>query len=396
MKTQMVKNADHRAGRRRRAASCSKRHAADRGRARRHAGRSLPRRSSRGLLDVTDNLRRRRGRAPAGGGAPRRRRPLPRGRRRQGHGAPSPTPPTRSSAQYGFWLGDAFASGGSHGYDHKKMGITARGAWESRAAPLPRARHRRADASRSPSSASATCPATCSATACCMSRHDAARRGLQPRAHLPRPDAGSRAQRSPSASGCSSLPRSTWRDYDRAADQRRRRDLRPRGEGDSAQPGDAQDVLGIDDDGASGEEVIRRILTRRVDLLYNGGIGTYVKASDESDADVGDRANDRVRVDADERAGAGRRRGRQPRADAEGPDRVLGCAAGCINTDAIDNSGRRRHVGPRGEHQDPPGHAAREGRLASQVGAQHAAARDDRRRVARWCSPTTPSQSAGL
>ena len=82
----------------------------------------------------------------------------------------SPTSPTASSKDYGFWLGDAFASGGSAGYDHKAMGITARGAWESVK------RHFRelgttARPRTSPSSASATCPATCSATACCCREH---------------------------------------------------------------------------------------------------------------------------------------------------------------------------------------------------------------------------------
>ena len=72
---------------------------------------------------------------------------------------------------YGFWLGDAFASGGSVGYDHKAMGITARGAWESVQAALPRARRRHPDRGLHRASASATCPATCSATACCCSEH---------------------------------------------------------------------------------------------------------------------------------------------------------------------------------------------------------------------------------
>ncbi len=75
------------------------------------------------------------------------------------------------SAEYGHWLGDAFASGGSTGYDHKALGITARGAWESVQAPLPRVGPRRYDRARSPSSASATCRETCSATACCFRRH---------------------------------------------------------------------------------------------------------------------------------------------------------------------------------------------------------------------------------
>ena len=72
--------------------------------------------------------------------APRRRRSVPRRRGRQGHGDVLRRRQRRSPAEYGFWLGDAFASGGSAGYDHKEMGITARGAWESVQAPLPRAR----------------------------------------------------------------------------------------------------------------------------------------------------------------------------------------------------------------------------------------------------------------
>ena len=71
---------------------------------------------------------------------------------------------------YGFWLDDAFASGGSAGYDHKKMGITARGAWESVKRHFRELGHRHPDARRSPRSASATCRATCSATACCCRR----------------------------------------------------------------------------------------------------------------------------------------------------------------------------------------------------------------------------------
>jgi glutamate dehydrogenase len=97
-------------------------------------------------------------------------------------------------------------------------------------------------------------------------------------------------------------------------------------------------LLDIEGDSASGEEVIRRILTMRVDLLYNGGIGTYVKGSAEDDADVGDRANDRVRVDGSEV---------RARVVAEGGN--LGFTqqgrldywtrGGLINTDAVDNSG---------------------------------------------------------
>ena len=71
------------------------------------------------------------------------------------------------AVEYGFWLGDAFASGGSVGYDHKAMGITARGAWESVKRHFRELGVDTQTRGRSPSSASATCPATCSATACC-------------------------------------------------------------------------------------------------------------------------------------------------------------------------------------------------------------------------------------
>ena len=143
-----------------------------RGTERRVAGRRLAcyRQFVSALLDVTDNI--------AGGGSCRRRTwsattattPTwwwPRTRAPP----PSPTWPTRSRAKYGFWLGDAFASGGSAGYDHKKMGITARGAWESVKRHFRELGRRHPDARTSPSSASATCPATCSATGCCSREH---------------------------------------------------------------------------------------------------------------------------------------------------------------------------------------------------------------------------------
>ena len=83
------------------------------------------------LLDITDNLDPKGVVPPDQRGAPRRRRSLSRGRRRQGHRDLLRHRQRRSPSEHGFWLGDAFASGGSAGYDHKKMGITARGAWEA-------------------------------------------------------------------------------------------------------------------------------------------------------------------------------------------------------------------------------------------------------------------------
>ena len=108
------------------------------------------------------------------------------------------------AAEYGFWLGDAFASGGSAGYDHKEMGITARGAWESVKRHFRELGHRHRRRPTSPSSASATCRATCSATACCCRAHIRLRRRVRPPPHLPRSRTRTRRRASPSASGCSS------------------------------------------------------------------------------------------------------------------------------------------------------------------------------------------------
>src|SRR5207302_464714 len=152
------------------------------------------------------------------------------------------------AAEYGFWLGDAFASGGSAGYDHKKMAITARGAWE------------------------------------CVKRH--------------------------------------FRDMDIDT---QKQDFSVAGIGDMS-----GDVFG-------NGMLLSRHTRLPVDLLWNGGIGTYVKASDERNAEVGDRANDAVRIN-----------GRELRARMVGEGGNLGLtqrgrveyalAGGRLNTDFIDNS----------------------------------------------------------
>ena len=178
-----------------------------------------------GLLDITDNLRRRRRRAAAATSSATTAttrtwwsRPT-RARRR------SPTSPTAIAEDYGFWLGDAFASGGSAGYDHKAMGITARGAWESVKRHFRELGLDTPDRGLHRASASATCPATCSATACCCREHIRLVAAFDHR-HIfldPDPDAG--ARRSPSASGCSSCRARRWADYDTRADLRGRRRL---------------------------------------------------------------------------------------------------------------------------------------------------------------------------
>ena len=239
------------------------------------------------------------------------------------------------SAQYGFWLGDAFASGGSVGYDHKKMGITARGAWEC---VKHHFKNLGTDIQKQPFTAMGIGDMS----------GDVFGNGvlLSPvmklqaafnHVHIfidPDPD----IERSfKERQRLFELPRSSWRDYDAS--------LISRGGGifdrsAKAVPISAEmrKLLDIESDSASGEEVVKRILTARVELLYNGGIGTYVKAASESDADVGDRANDRVRVGGSELrcrvVGEGGNLGFTQRGRLE-----YWAGGGLINTDAVDNSG---------------------------------------------------------
>ncbi|MFQ5513595.1 MAG: NAD-glutamate dehydrogenase domain-containing protein [Myxococcota bacterium] len=237
-------------------------------------------------------------------------------------------------ARRGFWLGDAFASGGSDGYDHKKEGITARGAWV------------------------------------CVKRHflemgidverevfsmigigdmagDVFGNGLllARRARLlaafnhehifldPDPDPETAWHE---RKRLFELPRSSWLDYDA-------KKISPGGgvfeRSARAIPltDPLRGLLDVEDESLSGEELIRAILRMRVDLLWNGGIGTYVKSFREAEGEVGDRANASVRVDA-----------RELRARVVGEGGNLGftqlarveyaLGGGRINTDAIDNS----------------------------------------------------------
>ena len=246
------------------------------------------------------------------------------------------------SAQYGFWLGDAFASGGSNGYDHKKEGITARGAWECVSHHF---RKLGVDVQTQPftSPASATCRATCSATARCAAG-DQAGGGLQSLHIFLDPTPDPETQLRASANGCSSCRDRPGRTTTRRSSARaaassiaRRRSIPLSAE--------ARALLGIDEESASGEEVIRRILTAKVDLLYNGGIGTYVKSSTE-DRRRGRRSRERSRPRGCERSARARgRRRRQPRPDAARPPRVLGRRRRSEHR-RDRQLGRRRHVGP--------------------------------------------------
>jgi glutamate dehydrogenase len=239
------------------------------------------------------------------------------------------------SVQYGFWLGDAFASGGKTGYDHKKIGITARGAWEC---VKHNFRNLGMDIQKEPFTVCGIgdMSGDVFGNGVLLSR---VTRLVAAFNHIhifldpdPDPEKSYRERRR-----VFDLPRSTWRDYDVSALSKGGGIFDRSARAIPLSP-ELQALLEIKADSASGEEVIRRILTARVDLLYNGGIGTYVKATSESDADVGDRTNDRVRVNAAEvRArvvGEGGNRGFTQCGRIE-----YWMQGGLINTDALDNSG---------------------------------------------------------
>src|SRR3954449_8680927 len=236
----------------------------------------------------------------------------------------------------GFWLGDAFASGGSVGYDHKAMGITARGAWESVT------RHFRelgVDVQKQDFTVVGIgdMSGDVFGNGMLLSEHLQLVAAFDHR-HVfidPTPDAAvSYAERR----RLFELPRSSWADYDRSLISA----------GGGVWPRTAKSVpvsepmriaLGLDDDvdALSPAELVRAVLLAPVDLLFNGGIGTYVKASSESPLDVGDKANDAVRVDGEQLrvrvVGEGGNLGLTQRGRIE-----YALAGGRVNTDAIDNS----------------------------------------------------------
>ncbi|WP_067654466.1 NAD-glutamate dehydrogenase [Nocardia harenae] len=238
--------------------------------------------------------------------------------------------------QYGFWLGDAFASGGSAGYDHKAMGITARGAWES-------VKRHFSELGIDTQTQDFTVvgigdmSGDVFGNGMLLSEHIRLVAAFDHRHIFLDPDpvaATSYAERR----RMFELPRSSWADYDTS--------LISAGGGVwertvksvpiSAQ---ARQALGLADGvtALSPPELVRAILKAPVQLLWNGGIGTYIKASSETNADVGDKSNDPVRVN-----------GNELRVDVVGEGGNLGVTAlgriefcldgGKMNTDALDNS----------------------------------------------------------
>jgi glutamate dehydrogenase len=199
------------------------------------------------------------------------------------------------SAEHRFWLDDAFASGGSAGYDHKRMGITARGAWES-------VKRHFAEMGVDTQSQDFTVVGVGDMSGdvfgngMLLSEHIALVAAFDHR-HIfvdPEPDPGpSFVERR----RLFDLPRSSWDDYDRSL-LSAGGGIWPRSAKAIRLTPQLRTALGIDGDVASMSpaELMHAILSAPVDLLWNGGIGTYVKASDETHADVGDKANDGIRV----------------------------------------------------------------------------------------------------
>ena len=240
------------------------------------------------------------------------------------------------AGRFGYWLGDAFASGGSEGYDHKKMGITARGAWES-------VKWHFAALGLNPDTDDFTAVGVGDMSGdvfgngMLLSEHVRLVAAFDHR-HVfidPSPDpAASFAERS----RMFALPRSSWADYDQALISPGG-GVWPRSVKSVPVSQQARTALGIDAtvSALSPDELISAILSAPVDLLWNGGIGTYVKASSESHADVGDRSNDAVRIDATRlRARVVGEGGNLGFTQAARIEYSLG--GGLMNTDFIDNS----------------------------------------------------------
>lgn len=239
------------------------------------------------------------------------------------------------SEDYGFWLGDAFASGGSQGYDHKKMGITARGAWEAVKRHFRELGH---DTQRQNFTVVGVGDMGGDVFGNGMLQSDHIELvGAFNHLHIfldPNPNPKTSVQE---RRRLFELPRSSWADYDEA--------LISRGGGvfDRSAKSiplteETKALLGTQEESLSPDAVIRALLTASVDLLWFGGIGTFIKSKDESNRDAGDRANDSLRVNATDLKARVIGEGANLGCTQKG--RVEAALAGILlNTDAIDNVG---------------------------------------------------------
>jgi len=234
----------------------------------------------------------------------------------------------------GFWLGDAFASGGSHGYDHKKMGITARGAWEAVKRHF-RELERDIQAEDFTVIGVGDMSGDVFGNGMLLSKHIRLVAGFDHRHIFLDPSAATKAPFQ-ERQRLFALPRSSWDDYDKK--------LIGKGGGVFARTlkeipltPEVQALIGSDAKTLSPAALVNALLKAKTDLLWFGGIGTYIKALGQSNMDVGDRANDALRVN-----------GKEVRALVVGEGANLGVtqlgrieyakSGGRIDTDAVDNS----------------------------------------------------------
>lgn len=236
---------------------------------------------------------------------------------------------------YGFWLGDAFASGGSEGYDHKGMGITARGAWESVKRHFREIGH---DTQTEDFTVVGIgdMSGDVFGNGMLLSRHIKLI-GAFNHLHIfvdPDPDP---ARTWTERKRLFELPRSAWTDFDKKLISKGG-DVFDRSAKSVRLTPQIKRAFGIKAESMTPNELIHAMLTSEVDLLWFGGIGTYVKSEGETNLEVGDRANDALRINGkDLRArvvGEGANLGVTQRGRVE-----YAFAGGRINTDAIDNSG---------------------------------------------------------
>ncbi|GIU41406.1 NAD-glutamate dehydrogenase [Shewanella colwelliana] len=239
------------------------------------------------------------------------------------------------SEEYGFWLGDAFASGGSFGYDHKKMGITARGAWESVK------RHFR-EIGIDCQTTDFTCLAVGDmagdvfGNGMLLSEHTRLVTAFN-HMHIfidPTPDPASSYKE---RARLFELPRSSWEDYNQELISKGGGIFLRSAKSITLTP-EMKKMLDTKKASMTPNELLKELLKMKVDLMWNGGIGTYIKASSETHAEVGDRANDALRVN-----------GNEVNARIIGEGGNLGCTqlgrieyaanGGRMNTDFVDNVG---------------------------------------------------------
>ena len=238
------------------------------------------------------------------------------------------------SAEYGFWLGDAFASGGSIGYDHKKMGITAKGAWVSVQRLF---REKAVDVQKSDFTVVGIgdMSGDVFGNGMLLSPHICLQAAFN---HLhifidPKPSA---AKSFKERQRLFELPRSSWNDYDAELISKGGGVFKRRAKSIDITP-QMKKAFAINEDRLTPSQLISALLCAPVDLLWNGGIGTYVKAHSETHADVGDKANDILRVDASKLrckvVGEGGNLGLTQLARIE-----YALHGGAVNTDFIDNA----------------------------------------------------------